>query len=213
MHVVQSANQCSEPPNQPCIRGLTEVDYKRAAIVIGVEVAVVKAVAAVESKGSGFFAYGKPKILFEGHWFSKFTKGRYDSTHPAISHKTWTKRHYRGGHAEYGRYDLAYALDKEAAMKSTSWGKFQIMGFNHALAGYPTVGEFVKAMHISEVKQLEAFVQFLKSTKLDEPLKSKDWTAFARGYNGPSYAQNNYDSKMRQAYEAYAAVPTPGGNL
>jgi hypothetical protein len=30
---------------------------------------------------------------------------------------------------------------------------------------------------------------------------NKDWAKFARGYNGPGYAQNAYDVKLAQAYE------------
>lgn len=36
------------------------------------------------------------------------------------------------------------------------------------------------------------------------PLKNKDWAAFAKGYNGPEYAVNKYDVKMKDAYERYA---------
>lgn len=191
-------------------RRLTEADYQRAAALTGVELAAVKAVASVESTGGGFLSGGKPKILFEGHWFSRLTKGAFDAKHPTISYKKWTKSHYKGGSAEYSRYDAAYALDSEAAMKSTSWGKFQIMGFNHSKAGYSTVADFVKAMHVSEGKHLEAFVKFLKATGLDEPLKIKDWAGFAKGYNGPAYAQNKYDLRLQQAYEAYSSKSVAG---
>jgi len=192
-------------------RQLSEADYQRAAALTGVGLATVKAVASVESSGGGFLSNGKPKILFEGHWFSRFTKGSFDAKHPTISHKKWTKSHYLGGTAEYSRYEAAYALDSDAAMKSTSWGKFQIMGFNHGKAGYSSVTSFVEGMHASEGKQLEAFVQFLKSTGLDEHLKAKDWPGFAKGYNGPGYAENKYDLRLQQAYEAYSTISVAGG--
>ena len=53
---------------------LTEEDFVRAALRLGegVEVAAVKAVQEVETGGrGGFFAPGKPAILFEGHIFWK----------------------------------------------------------------------------------------------------------------------------------------------
>lgn len=185
---------------------LTHADYSKAANVLGVDVASIKAVASVESKGSGFLTNGKPKILFEGHWFSKLTKGKFDGANPTISYKKWTKKFYKkDGQAEYGRYMSAKGLDSTAAMKSASWGKFQIMGFNYKLAGYNSVQEFVKAMHESESKHLLAFVNFLKSEKLDAPLKIKDWAKFAKEYNGPEYAKNKYDIRLKQAYKAYSA--------
>lgn len=184
---------------------LNESDYLSAANLLGIEVASVKAVARVESKGGGFLSNGKPKILFEGHQFSKRTNQKYDVSHPSLSYEKFTKKHYKGGIAEYGRYDTAKSLDRTAAMLSTSWGMFQIMGFNYKKAGYGTVEAFVKAMHVSEGVQLLAFVNFLKSEKLDVHLKTKSWAAFAFGYNGDQYAENKYDKLLQQAYDAYAA--------
>jgi len=185
---------------------LTEADYKKAATLLGTDVASIKAVASVESSGSGFLTNGKPKILFEGHQFSRRTKRAYDKSHPTISYKTWTKKYYKkNGSEEYNRYNTAKALDSDNAMKSTSWGKFQIMGFNHVAAGYGSVKEFVKAMHESEGNHLIAFIKFLKSEKLDTPLKAKNWAAFAKGYNGPGYAKNKYDIRLKQAYKAFSA--------
>lgn len=186
-------------------RTLTKSDFTKAAASLGIEVATIKAVASVESAGGGFLDDGRPKILFEGHWFSKLTAGKYDKTHPTISYPRWTKAHYKGGSAEYSRLTPAVALNKEAAWKATSWGKFQIMGFNHKFAGYSKVQEFVVDMKRTEGHQLMAFVEFIKSKKLDVPLKAKDWATFAKAYNGPKYAENKYDVRLAQAYKAFSA--------
>jgi hypothetical protein len=192
-------------PEDSKTKVLTENDYAMAAIKVGVETAAIKAISKVESRGSGFLSNGKPKILFEGHWFSKFTKGAHNAKYPTISYSKWTKKYYKGGTAEYNRYNTAKTLDSTAAMKSTSWGKFQIMGFNYSKAGYSSVETFVSDMYVSEGKQLLALVNFLKAAKLDVPLKAKDWATFAKGYNGPKYAENKYDIRLKQAYEAYSA--------
>ncbi len=71
---------------------LNEGDYSRAASILGVDTAAIKAIAKVESKGSGFLSNGKPKILFEGHWFSRLTKSAHDAKNPTISFKKWTKK-------------------------------------------------------------------------------------------------------------------------
>ena len=55
----------------------------------------------------------------------------------------------------------------------------------------------VARMSESEDAQLAGFVCFLKSNKLDRALQAHDWTTFARGYNGPTFAKNNYDTNLR----------------
>jgi hypothetical protein len=183
---------------------LTEADYEKAAIILGVETAAIKAIAEVESRGCGFLNNAKPKILFEGHWFSKFTQGAYDESNPTISYKKWVKLHYLGNEKEYSRLDTAIALNKTAALKATSWGKFQIMGFNYKQCGYSNVDNFVKDMYKSESFHLMAFVKLMKSMKWDVEVKAKNWAGFAKKYNGPEYKKNSYDVKIKQAYEAYS---------
>ncbi len=179
---------------------LVKADYKRAAARLGCEVAAIEAVAEVESGGrSGFLKDGRPKILFESHKFHKMTGGKYDSSHPDISTAKWV-RNYEGGAKEYGRLERAIALDREAALKSASWGTFQILGQNHALCGFDNVEDYVKAQLPSAGAHLDAFVGFVISNKLDDELRDKRWADFARVYNGPGYKQNRYDEKMADAY-------------
>ncbi len=85
-------------------------------------------------------------------------------------------------------------------MQATSWGRFQILGRNHKACGYTTPEAFVADMMAGEAAHLRAFVAFLKTNKLDVPLRAHDWAAFARGYNGPRYAENKYDRKMAEAW-------------
>lgn len=211
------AHAVSSEPRQPPVhvigapvivanpqRGLSDSDFLQAADSLGVDIAAVKAVAAVESRGDGFLQNDAPKVLFEGHWFSRFTKGKFDRTHPTLSHAKWTKAHYKGGTEEYLRFLDACALDPEAAMKSTSWGRFQIMGFNFHKCCYETVTDFVADMHKGEKYHLQAFADFLVATDLAKHLRAKDWAAFARGYNGPAYSENQYDTRIGEAYSAYS---------
>ena len=183
---------------------LNEQDFKRAADRLGCEVAAIKAVAEVESGGkTGFLPDKRPKILFESRWFHKLTGGRFDASHPDISTPTWV-RNYKGGAAEYDRLGAAIVLDRPAALKSASWGMFQILGVNHAVAGFDNVDAFVKASLESEGMQLDAFVGFVISNKLDDELRDKRWADFARVYNGPGFAENKYDKKMADAYARHA---------
>ena len=96
--------------------------------------------------------------------------------------------------------EKAEAIDEVAALNSASYGMFQVMGFNHKLAGFNDVLEMVNILGKSEKNQLEAFITFLKNTACYEDLKAKDWVSFARHYNGPQYAQNQYNTKLEKAY-------------
>lgn len=183
---------------------LVREDFIDDAKLLNCEVEAIMAVAKVESAGGGFDPEGFPKTLFEGHWFSRLTKGKFDQSHPTLSFPKWTREHYgRTWQAEKARLQQAIALDRNAALMSASWGLFQIMGLNHAKCGFKTVQQFVNAMCKSENAQLEAFTQFIINSSLDDELRDKRWADFARLYNGPSYAVNKYDIKMKEAYEKF----------
>jgi hypothetical protein len=186
-------------------RGIGDAAYEAAAASLGVDVATIKAVADVETAGDAFDALGRPRILFERHYFHRLTSGRFDLTHARVSAQS------AGGYgtfsAQYGKVEEAYALDADAALRSASWGRFQIMGDNFIAAGFSSSHEFVKAMTRSEEAQLRAFVSFVLSRgTMAEALRQKNWAAFARAYNGPGYAKNQYDTKLAASYAAFAAA-------
>ena len=184
----------------PAPKKLDQADYERVAKSIGCEVAAVRAVVSVEAAGSGFYSDGRPKILFEAHWFSDFTDGRYDDTFPSISSPVWNRSLYIGGVGEWDRIYRAANVDRASALKSASWGLGQIMGDNYGSCGYKDVETFVKDMHESEGKQLQAMFGFIKSNGLATALIRQDWATFARGYNGESYSANAYDEKLADSY-------------
>lgn len=184
---------------------------------LGIETACVLAVAEVESANGGFLAPGKPAILFEALWFHNFTQGRWDATHPGISSPVWDRSLYRGGLGEWARLEEAQQLDVVAAWKSASWGTFQIMGFNYAACGFASVNDFVAAMKTDVAAHLAAFVSLVRHTPgLLPALQAKDWTTFARIYNGPG-AVAQYAAKISTAYQMHArldaaynaAIPAP----
>jgi hypothetical protein len=175
-----------------------------AARELDIEYACLRAVDFVESRGNGFDSAKRPKILFERHTFRKRTNNKFDKTNPKVSGSPggYTKNN------EYSRLKEAMALDRTAALMSCSWGRYQIMGYNYKLAGYETLDQFVSAMCESEDNQLKAFINFLKSTKLNIPLKEKNFAKFARGYNGPNYDKepgrdNDYDTRLAKAYNKF----------
>lgn len=180
---------------------ITGDDLRRAALRLGCSTAAIAAVAEVESKDGGFNPDETPKTLFEGHQFHRLTNGRFDASHPTLSFEKWTREFYgRSWQDEQARLDRAKNLDFKAALLATSWGRFQIMGFNYALCGYVSVLDFVDDMGKSESKQLAAFVEFIEHRNMADELRDLRWADFARLYNGPDFAKNGYDQKLARAY-------------
>jgi N-acetylmuramidase/Putative peptidoglycan binding domain len=192
------------------VRYLESRDFVTAADTLGVPVEVIRAVAAVEARNTGFIkGTDLPVMLFEGHHFHRYTNGRYAADYPSLSYPKWTRDHYKGGRGEYDRLVQAiriHAGNPEPALLSSSWGMFQIMGFNHEKAGYETVADFVNAMASDEGLQLEAFVAFLTATGLAARLRDQAWAKFARGYNGAGYKANAYDTKLAAAFARERAL-------
>ena len=102
------------------------------------------------------------------------------------------------------------ALDREAALQSTSWGMGQIMGENFAAAGFADVDAMVSAIVESEDAQIAAMSSFVRAQPtLANALKTHDWPMFAQGYNGPGYASDGYDRKLRDTFRSLAAGKLP----
>jgi len=183
-------------------RSLTIDQYINAAAQLGVhELATLKAIDSVESGGSGFLQSGKPKILFERHLFRQFTNpvGRFDGSHPSISSRT--PGGYYGGEREWLRFNEAAGLDSSAAIRASSWGRFQILGSWYKTCGYPTPQAYKAAMEINEGYHLDCLVKFIKNQPfLVTALNNHQWATFARSYNGAGYAANHYDTKLASAY-------------
>ncbi|WP_448650083.1 N-acetylmuramidase family protein [Pseudomonas fluorescens] len=189
---------------------LTDADFQNAAAQLGGAVAVniIKAFATVESGGrSGFGPAKMPVIAYEGHIFRKYTKQKYDKTYPSLSYPflvnagpQW-KANNKDQTKAWQVLVAAFNLDPEAALMSTSYGMFQIMGFNYADCGYKTVYDFVAAMKLNAGQQLMAFVGFCrKKPALLNAMKTQNFASMARNYNGSDYG--DYDKRIQKAYEA-----------
>lgn len=181
---------------------LSAEDYARAASRLGVEPAAIAAVARVEAGPWGaFLPSGHPVILFERHLFSRYTRGRFDAIVPDLSSRT------PGGYGRVSeqpaRLARARQLDAEAAVRATSYGLFQVLGDHWQRLGYDSLADWERRMRLSVQEHLEAFVRYIEHHSLDAPLRALDWTAFARGYNGP--AQRGYDDRIAAAYRDLVA--------
>lgn len=169
---------------------------------------------------------GKPLLQFEGHVFWNQLKALHlspqnilkdpstvktvDATGRPIGemllkilYPKYTKKYIERSAKEWDQLTAARAISAEAANKSASWGAFQIMGFNHKQCGYNSISEFLTAAETVE-GQTDMFVCLLKnSPSALKALKVKNWAAFAKIYNGPGYAVNDYDGALARAYRSF----------
>jgi len=187
---------------------LTQTDMNNCAATVNVGLAELWSVLSVETSGCGFLADRRPKILFERHIFGRLTNGRFDADDPDVSARTAGGYGPSGAH-QYDRLGAAIQLDRAAALQSASWGLGQIMGENFAMAGFADAETMVASMAVSESAQLQAMMNFLKASGLDRSLRRHDWAGFARLYNGPNYAKNNYDGLLQHFYQRYSSAALP----
>jgi hypothetical protein len=187
---------------------LTAGGIDGAASLAGVGLPELWSVVAVETSGCGYLPDRRPKILFERHVFSRLTDHRFDEDDPDISQRAAGGYGAPGAH-QHDRLNAALQLDREAALMSASWGLGQIMGENFRAAGFHDVGEMVESMVASEDNQLRAMVGFMKTTNLTGTLRAHDWRGFARRYNGPNSAANNYDGLLEHFFHRFSDGPPP----
>ncbi|GAB3099424.1 N-acetylmuramidase domain-containing protein [Lysobacter terrae] len=190
-------------------RRIADQSWLDFALALELDPATLRALAQVESEGDGFLPApsDKPKVLFEGHAFHRLTGGRYSREHPDLSYPKWSARKYAGSLAgEWRRLEAACRLDRIAALQSASWGMFQIMGFNYPYCGCADVEAFVAQQYESATRQLALLVKFVSRPPFLPALRSRNWKAFARGYNGPGFAANGYDKRLADAYEQWQDI-------
>ena len=190
-------------------------DFARAAAALEVPPSAVKAVCLIEAPNGGFDPNDQPRILFEGHVFSRLTGGRYDATNPTISYPKWVRTFYaKGANAdarnfgEHARLTAASSLARSAALMSASWGRFQLMGENYATCGFDSLQAFINAMYDDESAHLDAFVEFVQHDRkgrgwdaLKLAVKTGNWIPFAEFFNGPRQMENAYSSKLAVAFQ------------
>lgn len=191
------------------VERLTPEDYREVANRLNVEPEAVMAVVEVEAgRGhQGFHQPGKPVINFDLAMFKRFTSRSgidltpFQGSHPNVFNKPTGRYSLQG--AQYARYDQAADIDEQSAVYGTFWGMFQIGGFNWKLCGTNSYTHFVELMSRSERDQLDLFANLITACGFDKHLRARDWTAFARNYNGPGYATRSYHKRLAAAYRKF----------
>ena len=189
---------------------LTIEQIQQQAEKLGIETAALQAIHEVECRGSGFNPDNMPVILFERHVMrqrliaNKFFSiaEKMEIKRPDLCNKS--SGAYGLYSAQHGRLIAAVQYHRESALESCSWGIGQVMGYHWKSLGYPSLQAFINAMYKDEASQLDAMCRYIKVNNLVNVLKNKDWKAFAKGYNGQSYAKNSYDIKLANAYKKWS---------
>jgi hypothetical protein len=186
------------------IERLTDNQVSALAIKNGYTYAALKAIIEVESGGIGFAKdTGKIIIQFEPNWFQRTFADWKNFT----SNHIWQNNGVDNQANEWKAFNDAFFIDADAAMKSTSIGMMQVMGFHYDTLGFKTVGEMWDFAKQSEANQVELAIRFIKANpKLDAALKNKDWPTVAFYYNGSGYKKFNYDTRLIVAFKKHSAT-------
>lgn len=174
--------------------GLAWEAVAKAARELGVCPCFIWAVASNESGVKGFDGAGQVLVRFERHVFKRELRKR------GLAQTTTGEVEKLEG-VRWDTVHKAVAIHEEAALRATSFGMFQIMGFNHEAAGFGSVRDFVAAQAEGTQRQLESFCAFVRHERLAVLMKNNDYKGFARRYNGPAFADNQYDSKLEKAHK------------
>lgn len=190
---------------------LNDTMLSDAARAAGLEPALVAAVAEVES-GGRYLARIKgryePLIRFEGHYFDRrltgaaLLKARSDKlAHPVAGRIA----NPASQAARWALFDRAAAINRPAAIESTSWGCGQVMGAHWKRLGYASPDDLMARARSGPDGQIELMLRFIAANGLDVFLRKRDWAGFARAYNGPGFRANRYDEKLASAYARHSS--------
>lgn len=186
---------------------LTNAQINDLAIANDYEYRVLKSIIQIESGQHGFsLLTGKIIIQFEPAWF----KREYSYWANDVKHAVWQSNAVGDQQEEWIAFNSAFAENPDAAMKSTSIGLMQVMGFHYAELGFKTVGAMWDYAKENEYNQVMLAIKWIKTVPaLDRAIKNKDWDKIAYYYNGQNYKRYHYADRLVAAYNlirAYSAT-------
>lgn len=180
----------------------------------------VLAVVDVESNGAVFATIGGkqlPMVLFEPHILYRLTKGeiRDDLVAEKLASPKWNKKLYAKTQAgRWAQLKRASEIAGPIAYEAASYGVGQVLGLHWKALGFDGIEPFLDKMFAGAGGQIDIMLRFIKVNGLDDELADGRWAAFARGYNGPAYKKNAYDTKLEAAAVRYGGdVLEPDGML
>ena len=168
----------------------------------------IRAVAQVESAGSGWFDSGLPKILYERHYFPKFVKKTITWVTGFISNPSsggYTVDADKNGiNDNWDKLAAAVCIDPYGALQSVSIGSFQVMGRWYKDCGYKHPIDMLWAARNSEYEHWKMLAGFIKANNLTKAFlaistNANDNVRFVEAYNGPAWRKNDYANKLAKA--------------
>jgi hypothetical protein len=168
-----------------------------AANSLGIPVEVIQTIESVESGG-------RPSaIRFEPHLFLRHK--------PSLCCDIPFTRGPKGfsvtrSETDQSAFEHAFELDPEAAVKSTSWGLYQVLG-SHLLKAYggsPQLG--VDSFYADPLEaSYKLLVSWFKGNRRAlAAARERDWAELARRYNGPGNAKK-YSAALEREYARVTA--------
>lgn len=174
-------------PWEGAARRIDSEAFEDAGRRYGLEPAIIEAVWQVESSGRPFRSDGTLERRYEPHHM------------PGSGITNWRDSLKLSRSRREAMFADAFNRNPEAALRATSVGGPQIMGFNAAAAGFSSATEMVKAMAQDEAAHLAGFMRLVDKWGLITVLAAHDWTRFAARYNGSGQAAI-YGRKIEAAY-------------
>lgn len=180
-----------------------------------VDPAALMAVVMVESGGTLFAKVDgedTPLIRWEGHYFYRLLKGadRDLAVRKGLASKN--AQAVKNPRSQQARWDNllnpAIMIDQDAAIQSCSWGCGQVMGEHWKWLGYDSPINLVREAKNGMEGQMALMMRYIVKAGLLDELQRLDWSAFARGYNGPNYRKFKYDEQLAKQYAKFSGSPS-----
>ncbi|MER2534644.1 MAG: N-acetylmuramidase domain-containing protein [Rhizobiaceae bacterium] len=171
-----------------------------------VEPAALYAVAEVESEGhvtARVNGKDMPLIRWEGHYFDARLKGAQREEARRQKLASPIVGGIKNPSSQPARWDIvarAMKINRQAALESFSIGLGQVMTAHWRKLGFTSVDAMIDRAKEGAAGQIDLMARYIDKFGLADELQRLDFTAFARGYNGPGYAKGGYHIKMAAAY-------------
>jgi len=208
----------TQPATKPVTVHLPSVSAPSAPVEVKpmatniIEPRVAQAILKIESGGRTHGDDGRIIVRFEPHIFARYVTPEAFVKHFQIGTPKWNgdQHRYRDDNGnfvpfhgnqvtEYRALNVALELNSEGALKSTSMGAGQIMGFNHARVGFPTAAAMFQAFQDATMQAVGFMNYFLSDPALMDAMWRKDWRTIAALYNGTG-AVDTYAPLLERAY-------------
>ncbi len=223
---LEASNQIAVPSSPRTQRIVAKTHNKFGGLItqiskqLNIDTATAISIISVESGGNAYGKNGKVLIRFEVHLFWRFwgknNEKKFKEHFKFNPRKGWTNHMFRKSKRdswvsfhgnqdkEWEAFEFACKLNSTAAHLSTSYGAPQILGTNFKRIGYSSPENLLKYFQKDVRYQILAFFDFL-TPKMITAVQSKDFTTFARYYNGSGQA-HRYGSYIKSFYNAYKGL-------